>query len=361
MKAVARTFVFMLTVASAVLLAAQNKDSAAYLAWVKALPVPVVEGMAVDTIETPVKPWPEVGGQGAYFHLGNNVWLDAMVYEIPKGGRLKPQRMFYEQVVYGLVGHGYTIIQQEGRRPEKIEWKENTMFSPPLNVTYEHFNTDPAKPARLLVFSTLPFMAHVAGNTGFLSKVNAPVRERYNAEEDFLRKNERVGNRLVKMNLIPDVRTASLDAWEERGKGNASMFWNMSDNRLMMPHVSKMPVDTYKKGHRHKNEALLYIVSGEGYSLVWKEKGDKPVKLPWHTGSLIVAPYYYFHQHFNTGREPATYLAITPYSLLQVLAHVEPKADEEGGGVGDQIEYENEDPQIRIDYEKATGRKAILK
>ena len=234
------------------------------------------------------------------------------------------------------------------------------MFVPPLNVRYQHFNSDPKKPARLLIFSALPFMAITTGNTEFVSKVNQAVTDRYNAEEDFFKKNERAGNRLWKTNLIPDLHNALLDKWDERGKGNESMFWNMAGNRLMIPHVSEFPVFSYKKGHRHHNEALLYILKGTGYSLVWKNKGDKPVKLPWHEGSLIVAPYFWYHQHFNTGSTPAAYLAITPHELLGVFAHQQIN-EQEGGEVGDQIEYENEDPQIRIDYEKEIGRTAILK
>lgn len=352
----------VLVAAAGISISASSPLQQAYLDWVKALPVPVIEGYAVeDTRTTPVTEWPLTGGAGAYFHLADNVWLDSAVLEIPPGGKLKLQRVFYEQLVYGLVGNGYTLLQQEGKREEKVEWHEGTMFAPPLNVAYQHVNTDAKKPARLLIFSSFPFMAQVAGDTDFVGKVNAPIRQRYNAQEDYFRLTQRAGNRLWTTNLITDVRTANLDKWDERGKGNSSMFWNMSGNRLMIPHVSEFPVYSYKKGHRHRNEALLYILKGTGYSLVWKEKGDTPVKLPWHEGSLIVAPYFYYHQHFNTGSTPAAYLAITPNALLGVLAHQKMKDEEEGGEVGDQIEYEDEAPQIRVDYEKEIGRTAVLK
>jgi quercetin dioxygenase-like cupin family protein len=267
-----------------------------------------------------------------------------------------------EEIVYVLAGRGSTTIQQQGHRRDAVQWQEGSLFTPPLNVTYEYANTSSAKPARLLVFSAFPLVTQIAGNASYVNNVNHTFKERYDAEEDFFRKSERGGDRLWKTNFIKDVREFKLDKWDFRGAGNSSMFWQMADNRLLSAHVSTFPSGTYKKAHRHPNEALIYILKGKGYSLIWHKKGEKPTRVAWHEGSLIVAPYFWYHQHFNTGDTPASYLAITPGKLMGVLLHT--TIDEDTGGGGDpanQIEYADEDPEIRATFEREVGRKVILK
>jgi hypothetical protein len=129
----------------------------------------------------------------------------------------------------------------------------------------------------------------------------------------------------------------------------------MSDN-TMATHVSEFEVGTYKKGHRHGPGAHVIIISGEGYSLLW-EQGKERMRVNWRPGSMFSPPAGWWHQHFNTGAEPARYLAIRRGGSPEHPLRIGISGGSEEAGA-EQIEYENEDPAIRELYEtelKARG------
>ena len=65
-----------------------------------------------------------------------------------------------EAVPKALGRRGYTVFG-EGKRKNKVEWAEGSLFAAPVNVYHRHFNSDPAHPARLLAVTTFPFMMQV--------------------------------------------------------------------------------------------------------------------------------------------------------------------------------------------------------
>ena len=121
-------------------------------------------------------------------------------------------------------------------------------------------------------------------------------------------------------------------------------MFELADN-TMCAHISQFPPGTYKKAHRHGPAANVVILSGKGYTLMWPE-GKPWVKCDWHKGSLVVPPDRWFHEHFNSGGEPARYLAIRWNSRKHSMGEAF-KVDESTKAGGDQIEYEDEGPAIR--------------
>ncbi len=324
-----------------------------YREWIKKSRVPMVEGYSIfDARNQESLPWPEIGGRGLYLNFSGNVHMDGMILEIPHGKALVPQRHLYEQLLYVLRGRGYTTVG-EGNNSQKVEWAEGSLFTVPLNVVHRHFNADSAHPARLLAVTTFPFMLQVFGSLGFIDDTKTPFPERFNGQAGYYSESKQVHKRWWRTNFVRDIRTTDVIPWEERGKGNESVFWEMAGNTILEPHVSEFPVATYKLGHRHPYEAIILTLNGKGFSLAGQSglrETNNPVKIDWKSGSIVSPPYFWYHQHFNTGETKARYWAITEGDFpkrLGIPLDVE------------QIEAPQEDPGIKKRFERELGRPMV--
>jgi len=68
----------------------------------------------------------------------------------------------------------------------------------------------------------------------------------------------------------------------------------------------------------------------------------------------------WFHQHFNVGKEPATYLAIHGRISKKHRSGMKVyKADENVKEGGDQIEYEDQDPVIWKMFDKELKKRGV--
>ena len=94
--------------------------------------------------------------------------------------------------------------------------------------------------------------------------------------------------------------------------------------------------------------------------------GDQVIKVNWREGSVFSPPTGWFHQHFNTGKERRgswrSAIAASPGSIFFGVWKAINKEGvrtsiREGGTL---IEYEDEDPQIRKDFEAAIDKVAVL-
>ena len=315
-----------------------------WLAQAKAR-TPIFSGLVIDDARTvPLKPWADMGVDGLYIRMADYQIIDGFVLEIPPHGQTKPQRHMFEEGLYFFGGPGHTIIQQEGRRPERIDWKYRSLFAVPLNVKYQHFN-DGDKPVRLLAVTSFPFMLNSTDSVKFVYENPFEFRDRYNAQEDFLRKNEHVGPNQTVTNVVPDALEFKLDAYERRGKNTTNMHWRMGGDTMVDFHVSEMPGGVYKRAHRHSSDAFILLLSGEGYSLTWKEGAEKRTRVDWHEGTVFVPPIYWYHQHLNPGKTPARYLAINAPTLVSRL------------GLRFEDQIENDPPEIEQEFAREVARR----
>ena len=161
---------------------------------------------------------------------------------------------------------------------------------------------------------------------------------------------------------MPDLRTLELKRWDERGGGSSNIVFALADG-TMHAHISEMPVGTYKKAHRHGADFHVFTVSGHGYSLYWHEGDPDFKRFDWKFGSVFTPTDMLFHQHFNTGGEPARYLAIAfggmRYPTVADKRKTFEGMDKSVKAGGRQIDYEDEDPRIRQIFENELRRRGV--
>jgi uncharacterized RmlC-like cupin family protein len=275
-----------------------------------------------------------------------------MIMEIPPGGQLNPEHHMYEIMVFVLTGRGATTVWGPDVPKRTVEWKAGSLFAPPLNTWYQHYNASGTEPARLLAVTRQPKIFELYRSPEFVYNCDFVFSDRFAGQEDYFTD---PGNRLKRLvwktNFVPDVRSFALEEYPERGPG-FNMKFVLSDNS-MISHVSEFPIATYKKAHRHGPGAHVVIIGGEGYSLLWFQGDKERTRVDWKDGAILSPAAQMYHQHFNTGATPARYLALrlggnaNPAFRPRRMAN---DADHWARRSREQIEYEQEDPAIREEY-----------
>ena len=287
----------------------ETEKNTPYGRWVAGEGLDIISAQYVPNLRTvDLKPWARRGGRSVFInHDASRTSNDCYVCEIPKGGKLAPQRQLFEEMVYILDGRGSTTIWNESGQRMTFEWKAGAIFAIPLNTWYQHFNGSGQETARYVGVTFLPWVLNLYDDPDFVFGTAYDFKNRFNGEPDYFSgKGEQKGF-LLTTNFVPDAVNLPLITAKERGAGGGHIRFNMAKGS-MASHISQFPVGTYKKAHAHGPGAHVILLSGEGYSLMWPE-GDEPKRYDWQPGTLIVPPTAFFHQHFNTGPTPARYLA----------------------------------------------------
>ncbi len=341
-----------------------------YEKWVEAEGLPILKTFFVEDIRTvKLEPWQRKGGAGAFLQMeGAGQVNNCYVCEIPPGKSLKPQRQLFEESIYVVSGQGAATVWNDEHKKQTFEWQTGSLFSPPLNTWHQLFNGSGSEPARYLAVTTAPTMINLLHNLDFIFHNDFAFKDRFDGRDEYfsgkgtLYGGEYDGFRFAgnawETNFVPDVRSFKLLEYNVRGAGGKNIKFELSENTTAC-HISEFPVGTYKKAHRHGPGAHVIILGGEGYSLIWPEA--EPIKkYDWREGSMVVPPDSWWHQHFNTGKEPARYLALRSFgSKKHRGAGKKYKGTVDRKLGGDQIEYDDEDPIVRKMFEEALEKNGL--
>jgi quercetin dioxygenase-like cupin family protein len=124
---------------------------------------PPVEGLVVPedlrTIDLVKRPWRN--NKGLWFELAENRVLSAHLAELAPGGNSVRHRHTTEAYIYIVKGHGYSVVNYEGRPEERIDWAEGSLFSPPVWAWHQHFNLDEEESARYLAVQDTGLIRHM--------------------------------------------------------------------------------------------------------------------------------------------------------------------------------------------------------
>lgn len=333
-----------------------------YHNWQQAQKIPINRGFFIEDLrKVELAPWDLKGGLGAFINLdGTGGTNDAYLCEILPGKQLKPQKHLYEEMVFILEGHGATSVWQKEGKKHTFEWHPGSLFAIPLNAWYQHFNGQGGAPARYFAVSNAPFMINLFHNVDFIFENDFTFGDRFSPEEEdyFSGKGQmwQDNRRKMSVNFVPNTREMQLYEWKARGAGGKHINFDLAGN-VMGAHISEFPVGRYKKAHRHGPGAHVTILTGQGYTLLWSEGGER-IRVDWKPGSVVVPPNQWFHQHFNSGAEPARYLALRWNSWRYRFAVIngDTPVDVSVKQGGSQIEYEDEDREIHEIFEAALAK-----
>ena len=334
-----------------------------YDRWAGSVGIPIHRGHGVEDLRTvALGRWEERGCDAAFVRLeGQEGVCESRVTEIAPGAALPAGRFAIDELVYVLSGHGATTVWS-GNGPKKVfEWQPHSLFAVPRYAWRQFANLQGDTPARLLHYNYLPLAMTAAPEPElfFHPSVDRPEMlygsEFYSAATMVESPDASEGRGLSQVwigNFFPDMRAwDKVEANTGRGAGGSIVRMGFPGSELTT-HMSVFAARTYKKAHRHGPGRLIVIPSGVGYSVMWREGGEKVV-VPWHECSVLVPPDRWFHQHFNAGGEPARYLALHP--PRQFGGHAEKIEDR----ARDQIEYPDEDPWIRQRFEEELAGRGL--
>ena len=349
-----------------------------YQIWMEQEGIPVAEGYGIeDVTELPRKPWKRLGGTGSYIQLVGGGGVTGMyVVEIPSGGALNPERHLYDKLLYVLKGRGATEVWHEGQKKQSFEWGEGSTFAPPLN-TWHRLVNGANEPAIVLAVTTAPLVLDLFRDPEFVFNNDFQFKTRYHGEEDYFKSQEKYWKahktQIWETNFIADARSAKLeDAPYKQARGGLTCF-EMSDNCLI-GHISDWPSGIYHKAHYHAAGAVLLVLRSSGYLLMWPKdigmhpyeagRGDKVVKFHWKPGSVYSPPDSWYHMHLNTGAESARHVALRLGSRKNPTLLHDATSGREGVVTsirdgGTLIEHDDEDPQIRKDFETALKKNGV--
>ena len=335
----------------------KTEKNTPYLRFVRDEGLDIISAQYVPDLRTvELKPWPRRGGRAVFInHEASRTSNDCYVCEIAPGGKLNPAHHLYEEMILVLSGRGSTTVWNDSGARVTFEWKAGAIFAIPLNCSYQHFNGSGQDVARYVAVTNFPSVLNLYGEADFVFNTAYDFENRFSGEADyFSAKGEQIGF-LLQTNFVPDAVNLPLITAKERGAGGGHIRFNMARGSIAS-HISQFPVATYKKAHAHGPGAHVIVLSGEGYSLMWPE-GEEPKRYDWRPGTLIVPPNAWFHQHFNSGPQPARYLAFKHWSPRNAQGVPMSWISRRLGGY--QIDYADEQPLVRAMFTDALARHGL--
>jgi quercetin dioxygenase-like cupin family protein len=133
---------------------------------------------------------------------------------------------------------------------------------------------------------------------------------RYDEARQFLLATGLIARQLATHELAPRPKRNS----------RAVAFDELAGNTTLGIHLSEIAAGGDKIGHRHVDEAVIYIVTGHGWSELRQDDSKPMQRVEWEPGDLLSIPVNAWHQHFNHSAEATSrQLAFKNTRLLRRL------------------------------------------
>ena len=344
--------------------------------------LPIYRSLGVRNVrELELKPWPRMGGRGAFIQTdGTEGQWGMYVLEVPGRGATPEEKHIYEEIYFVVEGRGSTEVWLEGSsRVQQFEWQAGSMFAIPPNARHRIINSA-SDTALLLAATNAPPIMNIFSSHDFVFDNPVPLvvaggdGEYYKPPSEILPDPVR-GRAMWRTNLIPDIVDVELPLDNERSPGYRRIEPHMATDAFFC-FIGQHEPGRYSKAHRHPSGAVLICIKGEGYSYTWpRELGMRP----WETGNedqvrrqeyvpvgmVSAAPGGgdWYHQHFATGAEGLR-LLVWDGSGRSYYGWGAPGEELIASRVsvhqgGRSIDYEDEDPHIRAEYIRRIGQHGV--
>jgi oxalate decarboxylase/phosphoglucose isomerase-like protein (cupin superfamily) len=261
-------------------------------------------------------------------------------------------------MIYVLKGRGATSVWLDNGKKQTFEWQERSLFSIPLNAWHQHFNGQGDESIRFIGYTNAPSVFNLYHNWDFVFNNSYQFTDRFRGEDNYFSgKGIAIPDKRVwDTSFIADIEKLQFHDWTKKGPGATNVELEFCDN-IISAHITRSPVGAYKKAHRHGLGADILVLEGKGYSLMWLE-GTKMERYDWGPFSMFSPPHMWFHQHFNTAKEPLKMLAFKPFGQKFKIFDYEKLFVSTSGG-GHLIELEDEEPKIRSMFQEEIAREGI--
>ena len=270
---------------------------------------------------------------------GFRTWgSESMIAEIPPGWHTGKHE-HGEEGIYILEGEGFSVVNDT-----RYDWAKGSTLWMPFGSQHQHFNTG-TETVRYFSVMALHLEAFLGLARLDQLEVKGPT-DTYMETADTTSGFDAMGRRIV----LRDEETVEThydpleEEAEEEGTGEPVIMDQDDPNNPMrrgghrdvfkplmdrggsngfqnreLELSNTMGEEVGRHGGKHAHmEAMLYILEGEGYSMI----GDE--KVPWKKGSLLhVQGPQTPHQHFNTGDTPTQMLRFAPgirFGFMQRIA-----------------------------------------
>lgn len=266
-------------------------------------------------------------GKGEYGE-GRLRQMDAVLVELPPGGKLAPHKHLYEEMIYVVTGKGYTEMWLPGTTAKKrYNWNESDVLSPSLNAWHETTNLSTTEPARLLVINSAPLLARMFGTSDLAFSSDYVFKDRWEKglrEPKYLERPGRNGGKVdhslmfighyipnmigIKMpiafgdpeypeegiNVVPPSDTSTGVDAEAGMAGNRLFEWQ---NREYI----RADASTHEgENHHHAWEVVYYCPVGEMEIYLKRQGKDEQRRtVKWVAGDLIIVEADEIHQLFT--------------------------------------------------------------
>ncbi|MDC0882766.1 hypothetical protein OAP65_01630 [Litorivicinus sp.] len=339
--------------------------------------IPIYRDFGVQRCQDlPMKPWDRLGGNGTYVQLyGTEGTWGMYVVEIPPRKELNIERHIYEKNIMILEGRGVCEVWHDEKHKQVFEWQAGSLFSIPVNAYHRMINMSGQR-VIFVAGTTAPNLMNLIGDRDFIFNCDYQFGSRFDDSlSDFFEEKTQIepdpirGLAMRRTNIMADIVHAELPLDNRRSPGFRRIEPHMTKNKFYM-WIGQHEIGRYSKAHAHTSAAILFCLTGKGYTLTWPEhlganpwkdgKGDEVVRVDYEYGGCVSAApggARWYHQHFNVSNEPfrlTAWFGPNHPSMLPGAAPGQKTTDYTAMDIhegGTSIPYWMEDEYIRAEFQ----------